>query len=298
MFFFWGGAYVGCLFGLSLISNKKFSIWSLEASLIALIYAINPYTFYAFYFIWGFSPFLFLYVVFPVIAVATIEFFSANSKNRSHILLVILFFTHTLATIAYANLPFFIGLNFVLIGLVTVAWLIDSDRSSKPFLLKLALYLAIELAATGWAILPQLPNLLFEKNPINNNEIFDFAGWVLWQRMSFWEIFSLNPAVSAYVKGSPFPVIMGFMIIGLVIGSRISISNKRNTTPQALALMAIVLLIMLLETKGKGIMPGAGAVWAFSNPLLGALRSNGKTLIFLPFLLLYILNVLHYPPND
>ena len=288
MFFFWGGAYVGCLFGLSLISSKKFNVWSLEASLIALIYAINPYTFYAFYFIWGYSPFLFLYVVFPVIAVATIEFFSANDKNRSHILLGILFFTHILATIAYANLPFFIGLNLVLIGLVTVAWLIDSNRSSRSFLLKLALYLAIELVATSWATLPQLPHLLFEANPLNNKEIFDFAEWVLWQRMSFWEIFSLNPAASAYMKGSPFPAIMGFIIIGLAIWSRLATSNKRNTTLQALALMVIVLLIILLETKGKGIVPGAGAVWAFSNPLLGALRSNGKLLIFLPFLLLYI----------
>lgn len=288
MLFFWGGAYAGCLVGFSLVTNKKFSIWSLEANLLALIYAINPYTFYAFYFIWGYSPFLFLYVVFPVLAVATIEYFGSPSWQQAKHSLAVLFVAHLFATIAYANLSFFIGVNLVLLGIgIGVAeWTIASKCSTKQFFLKILLLLGVEIAATGWAVLPQFPNLLFEGNPLNKGAAFDFPGWILWQRLSFWEFFTLNPAASGYMGSNSIAVALSLVVIGLVVWVWIVRSDKLDlsTRRRSLTILTIVLMVALLETKGKGIVPGASAVWAFSNPILGALRSNGKVFIFLPFL--------------
>lgn len=289
MFFFWGGAYIGCLFGLSLLTNRKFSIWSFEASLFALIYALNPYTFYAFYFIWGYSPFLYLYLAIPVLVITTIEFICEADPQRGKRLLMVLFFAHLFATIAYANLSFFVGVNLVLAGLGLAIWILASKATVKEFLIKIIAFLAIELAATGWATLPQLPNLLFENNPIDNGGFFDYASWILWQRLSFREIFSLNPAAGAYGNDHPFAMALGLIIIGLAVWlgcqQRAVLAEHRRW----LAVLLSVLIVALLETKGKGIVPDAWSVWAFSNPVLGALRSFGKVFIFLPFLVILML---------
>ncbi len=289
MAFFWGGAYVSCLFGLSLISCRKFSVWSFEASLFSLIYALNPYTFYAFFFIWGYTPFLYLYVAIPIFVIATIEFFNEDNWQRSKNLLVILFFTHLFSTIAYGNLAFFISANLVLLILIISNWVLISKLPPKKLFIKICLFFTVELVATGWAVLPQLPSLLFENSPIKNDDIFDLGKWVLWQRLSFWEIFSLNPLASIYGVNRPFAMTSGLIISGLAIWLGCKNRTKSFAHKQWLAALCTVLIIALIESKGKGFVPDTWTIWAFSNPILGALRSNGKAYIFLPFLVLLML---------
>lgn len=291
MFFFFVGAYASCLVSLLLVGNKKFKIWSPEINLFALIYAINPYSFYAFYFIWGYSPFLFLYSVIPMLVGATLELFNEQGWHRAKRLLAVLFVVHLLATVSYANLSFFVAVNFVLIGLGFLIWIITPQYSVKQYLFKLIAFFVVELAATGWAVLPQIPALILNGDPTYGT-IFNKTAWIIWQRLSFWKVFSLNPEADIYLKHHPVATALTLSLVGLGIWTLIERRGQDLLVYKGrrLAIIAMVILIALVETKGKGIVPPECAVWAFSsNPLLGSLRSYGKVLIFIPFLIVLLM---------
>lgn len=288
MSFFWGGSYLSCLFGLSLISNRGFSLWSFKASLLSLIYALNPYTFYVFYFIWGYTPFLYLYLAVPILVIATIEFINEFNWRRSRYLLVVLFCAHLFSTISYGNLAFFISANLVLFSLAIFYWILVSNVSLSKFGTKIFELLVVELIAVGWAVFPQLP-ALFESSPLKSSAIFDYDTWIIWQRLSFWEILSLNPNAGTYGISHPFALASGIMISVIAIGVGCLLSGRSIEYRRWLAAFVVVLAIALIESKGKGLVPDDWAILAFKNPILGALRSNGKAFIFLPFLLLFML---------
>lgn len=87
--------------------DKKYKV------IFSLIYTFNAYTFYNFYYTWGYSPLLFLYLLLPVIFGATYRFFcDSNIKDyRSLFILGVFFF---LSNVANGNMPFFIALNIFL----------------------------------------------------------------------------------------------------------------------------------------------------------------------------------------
>ena len=292
MLFFFGGAYFSCVAGISLATNKKIGAWSPEANLLALVYAVNPYTYHAFYFIWGYSPFLFLYAVIPILVAATLKFFSEPGWHRARLLLAVQFVAHLFATIAYANMAFFVAVNFVLIGLSFLIWIITRQYPANRYLLKVSVFCAVELAAAGWSILPQIPFLL-EKNGPAFGAVFDQVAWIAWQRMSFWQVFTINPVSSSYLEHHPIATALTIMLIGMIIWLRIvrsgeSLSADKGTV---MAVVAMIIIIAFVETKGKGIVPVESAAWVFSNPLLGTFRSYGKVLIFVPFLIVLLLCV-------
>lgn len=286
--FVWGGSYIAWLFAHSLRRSSELSVWSAETNLLALLYALNPFTFYAFYFIWGYSPFLFIYVVFPVIATATLEYFAETERGRSYRLLALLFFTHALATIAYTNLSFFVGLNVVLGIVVLSEWLFERRRPARSMVRKAFAFFLVELAATSWAIVPQLPNLLLEHSP---TAAANFSSWILWQRLSIWEVLTLNPQAKHYVANSAAVAILALGVMAAALLVWIARSPGQRLAGRGLAMACGIAVIVLIESKGRGIVPGEAAIWAFANPLLGALRSNGKVAIFLPFLVLFLMSV-------
>lgn len=297
MVFFWGGSYLSFLAALRMVSDAQLRPRGLEANLCALLYACNPYTFYAFYFIWGYSAFLSIYVFVPPILVATLEYLGEKSAPRRARLLAVLFFAHLGATLSYANLPFFVALNLLLGGLALTIRLLNPKRENLvPFAWRLAAYFAIELAANAWAVLPQLPHLLFEIRALDS-AIFDYANWILWQRLSFWEVFTLSPDARSYSLRHPLAMALSFVVFAAALWAYVSRRGSAEHTRSALALAVLAAAVLLLETKGKGIAPDALAVWAYSNPVVGALRSNGKAIVFLPCILLLLLTLTPQDPR-
>lgn len=286
MFLFWGGSYLGFLAGAMVLRDRVFSLTSPEASAYALAYAINPYTFYAFYFIWGYSPFLSLYILAPVLVASTLEFFAEDSHDRIWRLAAIQFLAHLGATVAYGNLPFFVAANGVLFSLVLLTHLFTPARSWRHFLVRGTAFVAIELLAVGWAVLPQLPHLLFEIGAIGS-EIFDYASWILWQRLNLWEVFTTSPDAKAYAGRHPYTAWLFFAMFAAAIAC--FVASARAPTARTLAVLIVCLGIVLLESKGKGIAPEAFTVWAYSNPVLGALRSYGKLMVLLPCMLMLLI---------
>ena len=285
--FYWLGSYCACLLSLCWIKQNPLPVFSWEANGLAMCYGLNPFTYFIFYSIWGFGPFYFLYPLFPVLLVASIEYLSCIDRRRNFQYCLILFITFLLATIGYGNLAFCIALNLVLTGIALLIFYLHRTWSWVYFGKKWGTLIAIECLASGWAIFPQLQFWLFESSPISNNKIFNFREWILWQRLSFSEIFTLDPYA---FSGSGEPSLtygFGVIFFLLFIYCLLQPKLRRSTRVQILAIASLIILAALIESKGKGIIPGEWAISLFTNPLLGALRSNGKLILFLPFLLIY-----------
>jgi hypothetical protein len=285
--FYWLGSYLACLLGISLLALPKISPYSFAASAFSLLYALNPYTFYFFYEIWGFSAFYFLYPLIPILLLGTVAFFTYAKAETNLKALAILYLALLLSTIAFGNVAFFLSLNVVAIGLASLIFFNTSGLSLKTYFYRLAIYLGIEFLATAWAIIPQLQFWLGQASPIVRNEIHNYREWILWQRLNLIDLFTLNPhALSSSLSSSWTFWFGGIFFIVIIWGlwlSRHSPKLKHALVP----VVIIIGVIVLIESKGKGIIPGDAAVWLFSNPILGAFRSYGKFYIFLPFLMIY-----------
>lgn len=284
IFIFLGGAFVSCFIGLSILNKNYTEFPSLDRSLLAFIYAVNPYTLYAVYFIWGYSPFLIMYLIFPIIFAASLKLFISSDRNDIFYSLVILFFGHLIATISYGNLSFFVGLNLTIILFISFWALLEPKFNVNKFILKLFFWVAIEICATSWAVIPQLSHILYEGNPIVNNKIFDYKSWILWQKMPFVEIFNLGNQSFRQINTN---IVLGIAGVSFfAMGLYACLNNKRNFQ-YTIAAMASVLLLVIVESKGKGLIPDSFVLLFFNNSLAGAFRSYGKLMIFLPFLIIF-----------
>jgi len=78
------------------LASKKFGVVKESFGLrvlISLVYAINPYTLYVFIYTWGYSPFLLLYPLIPLIFAFTYSYFKGSSVfNKDLAVLGIVFF--------------------------------------------------------------------------------------------------------------------------------------------------------------------------------------------------------------
>jgi hypothetical protein len=257
-----------------------------DACLGAFMYAFNPYTFYAFYFIWGYSPFLTIYPVFPLIAVFTVRFFGAVTFAVASRFVPALYACFIPAGVAYGNLSFFVGMNLVLGVLVVAQWLMEG-RPFPTLVGRGLLYGVIELIATGWAVVPQLPSFLSERNPLNTPE--SFSEWILWQRIPLWQVLTMNPEARREVQGAALMAAVGIAVgVVAILASRLP-ERRKVKSAMAPAWICVIAFILMIESKGLGLLPASVSVAMFSNPLLGALRSNGKVMIFAPFAILALI---------
>jgi hypothetical protein len=147
----------------------------------------------------------------------------------------------------------------------------------------------IEILVTGWAIIPQLVYWLGESSAIFLNGIHNFRDWILWQRINFRDFFTLDPYTFSGSEFRTWTSSFGifFFLLPLFLVAQINKGGGRSK--KYILSLSVILLIALIETKGRGILLDNLSVSIFSNSVLGALRSNGKLYIFLPFFLIYLL---------
>ncbi len=119
--------------------------------LLSLIYAINPYTLYAFTYTWGYSPFLALYPLIPLIFGLTYFYFrNGRVISKSLMGLGVVFF---LSNIAFGNFSFFVSLFFFLILFFALILILKFD--CKKLFYKMVAYLSIFFGVTLWTVLPR-----------------------------------------------------------------------------------------------------------------------------------------------
>lgn len=285
------GSYLSALLALIMLNKEKWHFSSLGANLLALIYAINPYTCYAFYFIWGFSPFLSAYIAMPIYFALIILYF--NSSNFIDYKKIILFYLlNTFFCITYSNLPFFIGINIIVFLYILINYFICKNIKKKDYLYKILIFISILLFSTSWIIIPQLIFLLNGDSPAWGREIFDTSSWILWQRMPFWISFALNPEFGEYLERFPYLFISSYIfIITIAFLGIIDRFLKINQfyKQQKIIFIIIFLVAILIESKGIYIFWEDLSVWIFSLPVLNSLRSNGKIFILIPSIIFLII---------
>ena len=287
--FYWVGAYLSLLISLLFNTPWKCDPLSLKANIFAILYALNPYTYYFFYEIWGFTSFYFLYVIFPVLFMASAAFFydkSINQRLKSLLIIALMFF---LATIGFGNFSFFLSVNIVLISYFFIANFLTRPRVNNEFLKKLFLFLWIEFLATCWAIVPQIQFWLTQSGPIVKNQIHNFQEWIIWQRLHLFDLLTLNPYAISSSLTTHWTYIFGGAFFLLLLFGLVKEKKAHSLNPNLITTTFICVLILLIESKGRGIAIPDLSVFLFSNPLLGAFRSYGRFYIFLPFFLIFSL---------
>lgn len=254
----------------------------------ALIYTFNFYTINSFYFIWGYSPFLTLYVLVPAIFGLSYKYFSEKKVNLNVLLLLVIPFF--LTNIANGNMAFFIALNVFLALFIILIYLLSEQRQTlKLYLKKIVLFYLLYFLCVCWSVLPQLVELLKMASNFSSgaSAIFDVKAWILWQAISFPDVLFLVPHLIDFVSTKIFlgSVLFFVFILTIVTGH---VSKKPKLEKISLIYLVLLVIGIFLENKGVGILGSGITVAIFSNPILGALRSNDKVFTILPFLIIIL----------
>jgi hypothetical protein len=267
------------------IAAKRFTsnvVKTFELSLLlSIIYAINPYTLYVFTYTWGYSPFLFLYPLLPLIFGLTYSYL--NNKNTFSKDLLGLGLVFFLCNIAFGNFAFCVSL--ILFLSLFLLFIFALKLYSGKMLYKTVAYAAIFLAATMWTIVTAIEGMSASfSGMIGSGATFNLGVWLIYQRTSIVTQFFLVPNVSYFVSNFSFLFVLGsFGFLALLFMSFKKI-NKLSASFLFLALVSI-----FITAKGQGVISNALTIKLFSLPILNTLRSPDKTLVFLPFFFLIII---------
>jgi hypothetical protein len=253
-------------------------------AILATGYVFNIFTFYNFYGLWGYSPFLFLYVLIPIIFALTHRYFIRSEVN--YIDLAFLGIIFCFVNIPNGNFPFFVSLIIILFiyGIVLVK-INHLPNAAKKFI---SLFLIIS-AATSWSVLPQLPELINGlKFIVGGNKHLGMDAWVLGQSVKFPDPFFI---ANDYNSFSNFPFLIQSSVALLIAAILVALMghHRVDTKKSIFALFFMYLLTIFLLNKGSGILPDWLILTLFSNNFMGALRSFHKTIIYLPFFLYMII---------
>ncbi len=253
----------------------------------SVVYTFNLYTFYNFYYTWGYSPFLFLYVVIPVIFGASYRFFSAKEgiDYRALSVLGVFFF---ISNIANGNLPFFISLNIFLALFVALVFCVGSPRvKAVAYFKRLVIYYAVFFFAVCYSVLPQVREMINIIRYFKNTQsFFDLKSWLLWQAVRFPHPFFLVNDITQYVeKISPLFLFSLALFVFIII---LLIFNKHRGQKILPVYFVLLLAALFLLNKGVGIIGEDTTLKIFGNTLLSSLRSSDKILVFFPFFLVTI----------
>ena len=279
-FIFIGGSFLSFFLAAKRFTGNLVKTFELRL-LLSIIYAINPYILYVFTYTWGYSPFLFLYPLLPLIFGLTYSYFNnKNTFSKSLLGLGLVFF---LCNIAFGNFAFFVSL--ILFLSLFLLFVFAFKLNSGKMIYKTVAYAAMFFAATMWTVITAIEGMSASfSGMVGSGATFNLGAWILYQRTSIVTQFFLVPNVGYFVSNFSFLFVMGsFGFLALLFMSFKKI-NKLSGSFLFLALVSI-----FITAKGQGIISNALTVKLFSLPILNTLRSPDKTLVFLPFFFLIII---------
>lgn len=284
------GSYFSFYLSLRCINGLLGNLTTRWKTILAVGYALNIFTFYNFFGLWGFSPFLFLYVLIPLIFGYTFKYFSNGEAHLRTLGIVgVIFF---IINIPNGNLAFFVSLNLVLIVFIIFTRVIFQPVTK--FVNKLFLYYLVVATATAWSVFPQLFELLGKGNAIAQGETpISLADWVLDQATKFPDPFFIVNDHQVFLN-YPLLLFSSFILLFASVASLIFLPNLKNENgikKFAYAMFAIYLLVIFLLNKGSGIFPADITAALFANIIMGSIRSFHKTIVFLPYLLYLIVYI-------
>ncbi len=276
-FIFLSGSFVSFF-----VASKRFSrnlTKSFELRLIiSIIYALNPYTLYVFTYTWGYSPYLILYPLLPMIFSLTYSYFiGKNVFNKKLLGLGVVFF---LANIAFGNFAFYISL--VLFTLLFLLFMLVLKLNKGKLLYKLIAYLSIFFVATMWTVITNVEGMFYGLTTmVSSASLFNLGAWILYQRTTIISQLFLVPNVGYSV--STFSL---FFVLGSIGFLAMFALSFKKMNKLSLSFLFLALISIFITAKGQGVISNALALKLFTLPVLNTLRSPDKTLVFLPFFFL------------
>jgi len=282
-FIFLSSSYISFFVATKRFTNHNFSRTFELRILFSIIYAINPYTLYVFTYTWGYSPFLILYPLLPIIFGLTYSYFIDKKVfNKKLLGLGVVFF---LSNIAFGNFAFCVSL--ILFTILFLLFMFIFKLNKGRVLYKLIAYTSIFFAATMWTIVPIIEATSYGFSyMMSSGSTFNLGVWILYQRTSILTQFFMVPNVAYFVSNFSFLFILG----SIAFLSLLFLSFKK-ITKLSLSFLLLALISIFITAKGQGIISNNLAVEIFSLPILNTLRSPDKTLVFLPFFFLIIIYI-------
>lgn len=258
------------------------------AIFFSFIYSFNIYVYNAFFLIWGFSPFLYLYPLIPLIFGITYELIVVKKSVDLGTMAkfgIIAFLTN----VSFGNIPFFISLNIFLSFFILILFLFRRGIQTPYYLIKIiALYLIFYLSVF-WSVVPQILEMFkLAKSFTNNESFFNIGNWIIWQSVRFPNVFFLSNEIQTFIANNS---ILGYFSLSIFIAFLLSFTIKKNGRDMlTLTFLFLLILNILLLNKGIGFLSEKVILSIFQkNVILASLRSVDKTLIFLPFFTLIII---------
>jgi hypothetical protein len=279
-FIFLSSSYVCFFLASKAFLGTKFSGAFELRVLMSLIYALNPYTLYVFTYTWGYSPFLLLYPLIPLIF-ALVYSYVSNQKIFSRKLgaLGVVFF---ISNIAFGNFSFYVSLILSLLAFIVLLYIFR--LSAGKVILKALLVFLMFFAATFWIFITDLVGMIYTYNSMMGSGAFDLGGWILYQRLPVLPQVFLYPNLDYFV--GTFPLLFALGAVGLLGLLVVSLRKIRKLSGVFLVLAAMSIFI---TSKGAGLLSDSMVLKIFTLPVLNTLRSFDKTFIFLPFFLFIII---------
>jgi len=251
-------------------------------NLFSFLYAVNVYVLFDnfYYSSWACGPFLFLYLLVPLIFSFLYKFLNDKFDFKILSILGIILF---LSNIANGNMAFFVSLN-IFVFLFIILFVVVSR---KNVLKHIICFYVIYFFSIAFSVLPQVLHMLDLNNTFKNGEsVWDLGAWIIWQAVPFRNLFYFLADVSRY-ENSLFFVSFGALFFITLFFSLLS--NKRKDKVVVVFLLCLI-FAMALSNKGIGILSNETIKSIFlSNPLLSALRTSDKVLVFMPYFIISII---------
>ena len=257
----------------------------------ALLYTFNLYTFKLYYYVWGFTLFSILYILIPPLFGLIYQYLIKDKNQFFSLSIGLLAIVMLALNFPAANFPFLVATGLlvaVFILIIMILWRNEID-SFSTFLCKFTLIWVLFFLGTAWSFIPQAFELiggLFYSASMHE-EVFNLKQWVVWQAVKFPDIFFMTSNIADFKTIYPLAILSITPIFALLF---FLIAGSNRKLMMLFTLMLIVLIV--LTNKFVGILSDSLIGYIFtSNPILGALRSNDKTLIFFPFMIVMVISL-------
>jgi hypothetical protein len=290
LFLFLSFSFWSFFYGISLFNSKGKGTSINNKIIFSLAYSLNIYTFYNFYYTWGFTPFLFLYILIPVLFGATYKYFSKNNRRIDYKTISILGIFFPLSNVANGNLAFFISLNLFLFLFIVAIFFINKITRENVFSFakKIILYYFIFFVSVFWSVVSQIPEMTRQLGAYETgNTIFDLKEWLFWQALGLRNIFFLSSDIKNFGSNTYY---LGYLSASFFVFLFLIVIFKKSKDKISSGIFLILSICIFLLNKGTSIIDNKDILWKlFNNPILSSLRSIDKTLIFIPFFVLAII---------
>jgi len=261
-----------------------------EKILFSLLYGLNSYTLYLFMHVFGYFYQQIFYIFIPILISIVYKIFNTRNTKKYFFLF---FFASLIGSMGYNNPGFFVAVNIIIFIIYIFENLLNPKEKYLERKLNLINYLVvlfILFVTNAYWIVPYLTTIVANAtNLTSGGLIWKLGSWIKWQSILILNVFRIggkfSDSLSYYNLLGKLILVTSFLYMMLIFGGALVKKTKNKIIS-----MFSVLLVLLILVISKYYGPlGEVSIQIFSFPILNALRSSDKFLIFLPFVVFILI---------